>query len=74
MKQFILTVLCVACMGFVGCSRGVPEDNSISDNNDIVTVIDCSECRKELNKIDQNYNSAAGFKVKRDSFNHITIE
>lgn len=39
MKQFILTVLCVACMGFVGCSRGVPEDNSISDNNDFVNLL-----------------------------------
>lgn len=64
MKQFILTVLCVGCMGFVGCSGGVPEDNNSISDNSIITVIDCPECRDELNKINQtsntnNYNSAA---------------
>lgn len=66
MKQFILTVLCVACIGFVGCSGGVPEvsNNSISDNR-VVTVVDCPEFRNELQEIKQaeeiteKYNSAA---------------
>lgn len=76
MKQFILSILCMVCMGFVGCS-GAPEtiQNNISESSDnmVYTVVDCPGCRKELNSINikGSTNKTTSAEIVNDIMNEL---